>query len=113
MKGKMTRREFLGTFAAASATLSPLGQILSAGQKTAATTNLFSKPNIILIMADDLGYAGLGCYGQELIQTPHIDKMAAGGMRFTNFYAGNTVCVPSRVSLLMGCLLYTSPSPRD
>jgi arylsulfatase A-like enzyme len=102
MKGKMTRREFLGMVATASATLPPLGQILSAGQKTAATTNQFSKPNIILIMADDLGYAGLGCYGQELIQTPYIDKMAAGGMRFTNFYSGNTVCIPSRVSLLMG-----------
>jgi arylsulfatase A-like enzyme len=60
------------------------------------------KPNIILIMADDLGYAGLGCYGQELIQTPEIDKMAAEGMRFTSFYAGNAACVPSRVSLLLG-----------
>ncbi len=60
------------------------------------------KPNIILIMADDLGYAALGCYGQKLILTPEIDKMAAEGMRFTDFYAGNTVCVPSRVSLLMG-----------
>ena len=53
-------------------------------------------------MADDLGYAALGCYGQKLILTPEIDKMAAAGMRFTDFYAGNTVCVPSRVSMLMG-----------
>ena len=60
------------------------------------------KPNIILIMADDLGYAALGSYGQKLIRTPEIDKMAASGMRFTDFYAGNTVCVPSRVSMLMG-----------
>ncbi len=60
------------------------------------------KPNVILIMADDLGYAGLGCYGQKLILTPEIDKMAAAGMRFTDFYSGNTVCVPSRVSMLMG-----------
>lgn len=60
------------------------------------------RPNIILILADDLGYAGLGCYGQELIQTPHIDKMAREGMRFTDFYAANTVCVPTRCSLITG-----------
>jgi arylsulfatase A len=61
-----------------------------------------AKPNIILIMADDLGYAGLGCYGQKLILTPEIDRMAAAGMRFTDFYAANTVCVPSRVGMLLG-----------
>ncbi len=60
------------------------------------------RPNIILINADDLGYAGLGCYGQELILTPNIDKMATDGMRFTDFYSPNTVCVPSRVGLLLG-----------
>jgi hypothetical protein len=60
------------------------------------------KPNIILIMADDLGYAALRCYGQKLILTPELDKLAAAGMRFTDFYAANTVCVPSRVSLLPG-----------
>jgi arylsulfatase A-like enzyme len=60
------------------------------------------RPNIILINADDLGYAGIGCYGQELILTPNIDKMAADGMRFTNFYSANTVCVPSRTGMLLG-----------
>ncbi len=65
-------------------------------------TEALSKPNIILIMADDLGYAGLGCYGQELIQTLHIDQMARKGMRFTDFYAANTVCVLIRCSLLTG-----------
>ena len=60
------------------------------------------KPNIILIMADDMGYSALGCYGQELIQTPNIDRMASQGIRFTNFYSANTVCVPSRVGLLTG-----------
>jgi len=68
----------------------------------AAADRTPDKPNIILIMADDLGYAGLGCYGQKLILTPEIDKMAAAGMRFTDFYAANTVCVPSRVGMLMG-----------
>jgi uncharacterized sulfatase len=61
-----------------------------------------ARPNIILIMADDLGYAGLGCYGQKLILTPEIDKLAAAGMRFTDFYAANTVCVPSRAGMLLG-----------
>jgi arylsulfatase A-like enzyme len=60
------------------------------------------KPNIILIMADDLGYAGLGCYGQKLILTPEIDKMAREGMRFTDFYSSSAACVPSRVSMLLG-----------
>jgi len=60
------------------------------------------RPNIILINADDLGYAGLGCYGQELILTPNIDKMASEGMRFTDFYSPNTVCVPSRAGLILG-----------
>ena len=60
------------------------------------------KPNIIWIMADDLGYGEVGCYGQKLIQTPNIDKMASEGMRFTQFYAGSTVCAPSRSVLMTG-----------
>ena len=102
MKTRMNRREFISAAAAASATLSPLAQILSADQKAAAKADPPSRPNIILIMADDLGYAALGSYGQRLIATPQIDTMTASGMRFTDFYAGNTVCVPSRVSMLMG-----------
>ena len=60
------------------------------------------KPNIIFILADDLGYGGLGCYGQKQIQTPRLDRMAAEGMRFTQFYAGSTVCAPSRCVLMTG-----------
>lgn len=60
------------------------------------------KPNIIFILADDLGYGDLGCYGQQQIQTPHIDKLAKEGMRFTRFYAGSTVCAPSRCTLMTG-----------
>lgn len=59
-------------------------------------------PNIILILADDLGYGELGCYGQKLIATPHLDRMAAEGLRFTQFYAGSTVCAPSRSVLMTG-----------
>lgn len=60
------------------------------------------KPNIIFIMADDLGYGDLGCYGQTKIKTPNIDKMANEGILFTNHYAGSSVCMPSRASLLTG-----------
>lgn len=60
------------------------------------------KPNIILIMVDDMGWGDLGCYGQQMIRTPHIDHLAKQGMRFTNYYAGNTVCAPSREALLTG-----------
>ena len=59
-------------------------------------------PNIIFIMADDMGYADAGCYGQEIIQTPSIDQLASGGMLFTQHYAGNTVCAPSRCALMTG-----------
>jgi arylsulfatase A len=60
------------------------------------------KPNVILIMADDLGYTELGSYGQKKIRTPHLDKLAAEGMRFTACYAGNAVCAPSRCVLMTG-----------
>jgi arylsulfatase A-like enzyme len=60
------------------------------------------RPNLIWIMADDLGYGELGCYGQQVIQTPHLDRLAAEGLRFTQFYAGATVCAPSRSVLMTG-----------
>lgn len=60
------------------------------------------KPNLIWIMADDLGYGELGCYGQKVIRTPRLDRMAAEGMRFAQFYAGATVCAPSRSVLMTG-----------
>ena len=60
------------------------------------------RPNIVFILADDLGYGDLSCYGQQHFQTPNLDKMAAGGMRFTQHYSGTTVCAPSRCSLMTG-----------
>ena len=60
------------------------------------------RPNIIFILVDDLGYGDLGCYGQKLIKTPRLDQMASEGMLFTDFYAGNTVCAPSRSVLMTG-----------
>lgn len=61
-----------------------------------------TKPNIIFILADDLGYAELGAYGQQKIKTPHIDQLASQGIRFTDFYCGSPVCAPSRGVLLTG-----------
>lgn len=60
------------------------------------------KPNIVFILADDLGYGDLGAYGQQKIKTPNIDRLAQHGMRFTSFYAGTSVCAPSRSSLMTG-----------
>src|SRR5579871_2577252 len=60
------------------------------------------KPNIVFILADDLGYGDLGCYGQTKIRTPTLDRMAAEGMRFTQHYSGNAVCAPSRCVLMTG-----------
>ena len=60
------------------------------------------KTNIIYILADDMGYGDLGCYGQKIIETPNLDKMAQEGIRFTNHYTGSTVCAPSRCALMTG-----------
>jgi arylsulfatase A-like enzyme len=70
-----------------------------AAQDLAATSR---PPSIIFILADDLGYGDLGCYGQTKIKTPNLDRLAAEGMRFTQFYAGSTVCAPSRCALMTG-----------
>jgi arylsulfatase A-like enzyme len=82
----MNRRQFLAGLGAASLT----GQTLR------------NKPNIVFILADDLGYGDLGCYGQKLIQTPNLDRLASEGIRFTSTYAGSTVCAPSRCALMTG-----------
>lgn len=82
----MNRREFLGTAA---------GAVLNAQPRQ-------KKPNLLLILADDLGYGDLGCYGQQRIATPNLDRLAAEGIRFTQAYAGSTVCAPSRCCLMTG-----------
>ncbi len=81
--------------------LAGLSLLLMAGISFAAAKKE-EQPNIIYIMADDLGYGDLGCYGQQKIQTPNIDKLANEGMRFTQFYAGAPVCAPSRCVLMTG-----------
>jgi arylsulfatase A-like enzyme len=83
----MTRREFIGSTAAAG---------------TALAQTRTAKPNIIFILSDDLGYGDVGCYGQKRIKTPNLDRLAAEGMKFTQAYAGSTVCAPSRCCLMTG-----------
>ena len=94
---RMKRREFLKGCAvsAAGMTISCLS-----GQQIEVSRD--RKPNIIFILADDLGYGDLGCYGQREIKTPNLDRLAAEGMRFTDHYAGSTVCAPSRCCLITG-----------
>ena len=78
-----SRRQFLGAIAATA-------------------LPALTRPNIILMLADDLGWGDLRCYGQKRIQTPNLDAMAARGMRFTQAYAGSSVCAPSRCCLMTG-----------
>jgi len=75
---------------------------LGLGMIARAESQASGKPNVILIMADDLGYRDLSSYGHPSIRTPVLDKLAAGGMRLTNFHAGASVCTPSRMALLTG-----------
>ncbi|MEA3224768.1 MAG: sulfatase [Planctomycetota bacterium] len=88
-----SRRHFLGR-----TLLLGLG---GAGVPASAVSN--SRPNFIVILCDNLGYGDVGCFGSELHKTPNIDRMAAEGMRFTDFYATSGVCTPSRASLMTGC----------
>lgn len=73
-----------------------------AGTDEAHAAALPARPNIVLIVSDDLGWAELGCYGQRLIRTPNLDRLAAQGLRFTNAYSGAPLCAPSRATLLTG-----------
>jgi arylsulfatase A-like enzyme len=92
-----------------------LAALLSCRPAQAETTA--TQPNVIIILADDLGYGDTGCYGQKRIKTPNIDRMASQGVRFTDFYAGAPVCTPSRASLMTGCYpqrigMAATPEPR-
>ena len=73
-----------------------LSSLSASGQKNN------TKPNILFILCDDMGYGDLGCYGQPFIRTPHLDAMASEGMRFTQAYAGSPVSAPSRASFMTG-----------
>jgi len=62
-----------------------------------------AQPNVVLIVADDMGWGDLGCYGSKQNSTPHIDRLAREGMKFESFYAAQAVCTSSRCALLTGC----------
>jgi len=91
-----TRRSFLKILGAGMASLAIPG-IVRAGQKAGG------KPNFVIIFTDDQGYQDVGCFGSPSIRTPNLDRMAAEGMRFTDFYSAASVCSPSRAALLTGC----------
>ena len=93
------RREILSLAAGSATTMLPLA---GCGNQPLISRKPVKQPNIIFIMADDLGYGDLGCYGQEHIQTPNIDQLAEEGTRFTDCYTGSTVCAPSRSVLMTG-----------
>lgn len=109
INGNMSKRDPLRRLIAVSILLwlGGLTACVTEAQPTNAWTTTSalrapSRPNVILIVADDLGYGDLGCYGQKQIKTPNIDQLAAEGVRFTDFYAGSTVCAPSRCALMTG-----------
>jgi len=91
----MNRRDFMKTGVTGATSLALFGTHCL--KKT-----LREKPNIIFILADDLGYGDLSCYGQTRFPTPNLDRMAAEGIKFTDHYSGSTVCAPSRSSLMTG-----------
>ena len=94
---QVPRREFLKKVAVGA------GGLLAAPYLPYCGQSGESNPNIIVIFTDDQGYEDLGSYGSPLIKTPNIDQMAEEGVRFTDFYSANSVCSPSRASLLTGC----------
>lgn len=79
-----------------------VAMLLSSTASADENTQAKRLPNIVFIMADDLGYGDVGCYGQKHFATPHLDRLAKEGMRFTDYYAGSTVCAPSRCVLMTG-----------
>jgi len=102
VSGGMTRRRLLcGAGAMGAIGVAAAGCTATRAEQEPAPTAT-RKPNIIFILADDLGYGDLGCYGQKRIRTPALDRMAAEGVRFTQAYAGSTVCAPSRCVLMTG-----------
>src|SRR5688500_12766597 len=76
--------------------------LITVVDKAQAQKKKQAQPNIVFILADDLGYGDVAAYGQQHIKTPNIDKLAKGGMKFIDFYAGSTVCAPSRAALMTG-----------
>ncbi len=96
----MDRRSFLKTAGAAVASLTTLG--CAGASRSSKRPSTAGKPNIIFIMADDMGYADLSCYGATKIKTPNMDALAAEGIRFTDAHSPSAVCTPTRYGVLTG-----------
>ena len=100
--GGFNRRQVVGGLGATAALASaPFGRTMAQGTD--------ARPNIVFIMADDLGYADLGCTGSRMNRTPHIDSIAANGIHLTQGYANSAICSPTRTGLLTGSYQYRFP----
>jgi arylsulfatase A-like enzyme len=99
----MARRKIAGRLVRAVVLACASACCLIASSARAALDGRQKPTNVVLILTDDQGYADLGCYGSRNIRTPRVDRMAAEGIRFTDFYAAASVCTPSRAALLTGC----------
>src|SRR3954447_16130767 len=98
----LTRRQFAEGAGAAAAALAGAGLWRGLLDEVLADAKPPRPPNFVLVLADDLGYGEVGCYGQRSIATPTLDRLAREGVRFTDCYSGAPVCAPSRCSLLTG-----------
>jgi N-sulfoglucosamine sulfohydrolase len=104
IKCNTTRRDFLRTFAIATTDFAFLSQV--SAEKFEPT-----QPNIILIIGDDISVNDFGCYGHPNIRTPNVDKLAAGGLRFTNAYLTTSQCRPTRCSIITGRYPHNTGAP--
>ena len=102
MKRKINRREFIRILGAGAASLGVAGCVSANGGRAGKAP--VKKPNFVVIFCDDLGYGDIGSYGHPTIRTPNLDRMAAEGQKWTNFYSAASVCTPSRAALLTGRL---------
>ncbi len=107
MRSEISRRQFIKTLAVGAAGIAlplALGAGCSSVGRLGTGKSSAAKPNFIIIFCDDLGYGDLSCFGHPTIRTPNVDRMAAEGQKWTNFYVGASVCTPSRAALLTGRL---------
>ncbi len=101
MRKELNRREFLKTIGLVTAGIAAPGCVSS--PRASANNRENRPPNFVVVFIDDMGYADVGCFGAEGYETPNVDRLAAEGVRFTDFYAAASSCTPSRAALMTGC----------